>query len=185
MHFLGMTTGSVYIDDCAELSADKISQHYGADTEHRPHPHNQTGASMLSDKEFSDVLSEASETGDSDDEELRDLPSSACKILDGLDQMMECVHVPRYPGPFHNNKNQLLLFKQALAQLQANRVIPNGYGMQPEEWEDNKYPSYEVLQSGKGIQKLRVDLPDYVWQLKAEKWVQGLEMMNYMMEHGL
>ncbi|KAL0060477.1 hypothetical protein AAF712_012760, partial [Marasmius tenuissimus] len=140
-----------------------------------------TGAGTLSDEEFSDTESISSNASDDSNMEELGLPPAASRVFVGLDNLMERVHVPRYPPPF--DTTQLELFARALTVADEQRLIPGGYGVRSEEWEDGEYPSYEVLRSGKkGTQELRVDLPDHIWRPRAEKWVQALDILNYMLE---
>ena len=42
-------------------------------------------------------------------------------------------------------------------------IIPPGYGMLPEEWEDREYPSIEVIRAGCSKNDIPVALPDDIW----------------------
>jgi hypothetical protein len=57
----------------------------------------------------------------------------------------------------------------------------------PDEWEDNEYPSVEIIRSGRrGGKELRVALPDFVWRPRAELWGQALDILSritYMTEN--
>ncbi|KAJ8092358.1 hypothetical protein PM082_023813 [Marasmius tenuissimus] len=182
MRFLGMTTEGVYVDDCAGMSSSEIHDHYGADVDHQERPSNQTGAGSLSDEDFSDVSESELDSGDEDsDLEGIDLPPSARQVFDGLDGLMQRVHVKRYPCPF--NQDELGLFIQALATAEEEDLEPRGFGVLPEEWENGRYPAYELLKTGKkGTKELRVDLPDHVWRPRAMKWARALVLMEYMLE---
>ncbi|KAL0568312.1 hypothetical protein V5O48_013680 [Marasmius crinis-equi] len=184
MRLMGMSTEGIYIDDCEALTRDEINDHYGIDRTHRQRPRNQTGAGTLSDEEFSDSESvapgEDSSSDDSDMDEL-DIPLAARQVFAGLDDLMERVHVPRYPPPFSDAN--ITLFSQALGKIEEENNIPEGCGILPEEWENGEYPSYELLRSGKkGTRELRVDMPDHIWRPRAERWVQALHTLNYMLE---
>ncbi|KAL0056980.1 hypothetical protein AAF712_016403 [Marasmius tenuissimus] len=182
MRFLGMTTEGVYIDDCTGMTSSEIHDHYGADTDHHERPSSQTGAGNLSDEDFSDVSESELDSGDEDsDLEGIDLPPSARQVFDGLDGLMQRVHVKRYPCPF--NQDELGLFIQALATAEEEDLEPRGFGVLPEEWENGRYPAYELLKTGKkGTKELRVDLPDHVWRPRAMKWARALVLMEYMLE---
>ncbi|KAJ8086154.1 hypothetical protein PM082_004976 [Marasmius tenuissimus] len=182
MRFMGMSTEGVYVDDdCNTMDEDEINDQYGVDREHRPRPGNQTGAGTLSDEEFSETESLFSDaSSDSDMEELG-LPPGAGQVFAGLGDLMERVHVPRYPPPF--DAAGLELFERALGAAEERGFLPEGYGVLPEEWEDGEYPSYELLRSGKkGTREIRVDLPDHIWRPRAEKWAQSLDILVYMLE---
>ncbi|KAK1220201.1 hypothetical protein PQX77_017052 [Marasmius sp. AFHP31] len=181
IRFMGMSTEGVYTDDCDMMDLDEINDQYGVDRGHQPRPHNETGAGTLSDEEFSDTESLSSDASSDSDAEESHLLSAASQIFAGLDDLMERVHVPKYPSPL--NDTRLDLFSRALAAAEEQEVIPDGYGIRPEEWEDGEYPSYELLRSGKkGTRELRVDLPDHIWRPRAEKWVRALDILNYILE---
>ncbi|KAJ8095655.1 hypothetical protein PM082_022980 [Marasmius tenuissimus] len=179
--FMGMPTEGVYVDDCNMMDPDEINDQYGVDRGHHPRPRNQTGAGTLSDEEFSDAESLSSHASSDPDVEELGLPSVASQVFAGLHNLMERVHVPKYPPPL--NETQLELFSKALAVAEEREIIPEGYGIRSAEWEDGEYPSYEMLRSGKkGTRELRVDLPDHTWRPRAEKWVRALDILNYILE---
>ncbi|KAL0056669.1 hypothetical protein AAF712_016725 [Marasmius tenuissimus] len=162
MRFIGMSTEGVYVDDCNAMDEGGINDQYGVDREHCPPPSNQTGAGTLSDEEFSDTESSFSDAS-SDSGGVR--PPTRHK----------------YPAPF--DAAGLELFKTALAAAEEQGFLPEGYGVLPGEWEDGEYPSYELLRSGKkGTREIRVDLPNHIWRPRAEKWVQALDILVYMLE---
>ncbi|KAJ7489641.1 hypothetical protein B0H11DRAFT_2229664 [Mycena galericulata] len=89
----------------------------------------------------------------------------------------EPVPVPKHANPFSDNALQL--FDSALSEANDLHVIPSGYGMLPEEWENGSYPAFEILKSGrKGSRELRVGLPDSVWRPRAQLWVRALAVLD-------
>lgn len=72
-----------------------------------------------------------------------------------------------------------MVFAQVLGEISETGIIPAGYGIRPEEWEDGKYPSYEMIRSNRhGRKDLRVALPDGIWRPRAVLWVQALATMQ-------
>ncbi|KAG2070128.1 hypothetical protein BDR04DRAFT_936903, partial [Suillus decipiens] len=87
------------------------------------------------------------------------------------------IHVLKHASPFssaalHNT------FHQALAQVQEAEHIPEGFGVFLYEWDDDEYPSYEIIRSGRqGSKELYIPLPDFIWRPRAVKWCQALDVM--------
>ncbi|KAJ7436838.1 hypothetical protein FB451DRAFT_1061428, partial [Mycena latifolia] len=95
------------------------------------------------------------------------------------------VPVPKHANPFSDNET-MRVFHDALAAAHEIDLIPPGYGLLPDEWEDGVYPTYEIIKSGRrGMKRLRVALPDSIWRLRAEMWGRGLailDQLSYMNE---
>ncbi|KAJ7279925.1 hypothetical protein C8J57DRAFT_997915, partial [Mycena rebaudengoi] len=73
------------------------------------------------------------------------------------------------------------LFRDTLAVANENEVVPAGYGLLPEEWENGAYPTYEMLNSGRRSGKdLRIVLPDSVWRPRAELWGRALAILDHI-----
>jgi hypothetical protein len=90
----------------------------------------------------------------------------------------EAAAVPDHASPFKHAED-LQIFQQALDEVTELGIIPAGYGLLPDEWDDGEYPSYEVIRSGKRSGKgLHVILPDFIWRGRAEFWGQALDIMN-------
>lgn len=89
----------------------------------------------------------------------------------------EAVDVPPSLNPFDSDADKTT-FKVALDIVHNNRITPDGYGVLPHKWEDDGYPTLEVLQTGRrGTQELVVALPDDIWHPRAELWARGLDVM--------
>ncbi|KAJ7710720.1 hypothetical protein B0H17DRAFT_856711, partial [Mycena rosella] len=92
----------------------------------------------------------------------------------------EPVAVPMHKNPFSNNNLQL--FNATLAEVTRLQVVPGGYGIRQEEWEDGIYPASEIIKSGrKGSKELRVTLPDSIWRSRAQQWVRALAVLDHLM----
>lgn len=60
--------------------------------------------------------------------------------------------------------------------------IPQNYGLRPEEWGENSYPSYEIIKIGKRATKeLCVALPYSIWMPRALQWGRCLHIMNHIL----
>ncbi|KAJ6605448.1 hypothetical protein DFH09DRAFT_897524 [Mycena vulgaris] len=109
---------------------------------------------------------------------------------DDLEQRIEHAHaenfhhdpvsVPKHANPFSDDET-MELFHDTLSAADENGIVPPGYGLLPEEWEDGVYPTYEILKSGRrGGKRLRVALPDSIWRPRAEMWGRGLAISNQL-----
>ena len=88
------------------------------------------------------------------------------------------VNVPDHTVPFQDHTTTEI-FNGALTMLQEQAIIPHGYGMRAEEWEEDGYPLYETIRMGRhATRELDIFLPDHIWRPRAELWVQGLYTMN-------
>lgn len=82
----------------------------------------------------------------------------------------EAVAAPKHANPFPDDES-ITLFYNALEAAIHQGIVPSGYGLRPEEWGEEGYPSVEILKSGRrGGRQLRIPLPDGIWQPRAEQW---------------
>ncbi|KAJ7207543.1 hypothetical protein GGX14DRAFT_366075, partial [Mycena pura] len=172
MFFLGRTMDGVYVDDCEGVHPDVISQYYGRHGPVRERAAGETGAGQLADETIPMV--EADQELDEDD-------------YVGLEEQIEGAHesnfhheavaVPKHASPFSGEAAQV--FEDALEQVQAANIVPAGYGLLENEWDEGVYPSFEILKSGRQSGKeLRIALPDSIWRPRAILWGQALDVMN-------
>lgn len=159
-----------------------IAQYYGIHGPEHHRPSNHTGAGQLNDEDMSDMEVDGNRDEGTDEEWEEFEQQMGIEYLNNF--LPTTVKVPRHSTPF--TAAQQDIFSQALAEVIASTVLPGGYGIQVEEWEDGENPSFEIIQSGRrGRKDLRVALPDNIWRPRAEIWVQGLHVMQqltYMLE---
>ena len=116
----------------------------------------------------SDATFSASGQSDSDEPDLdandgSDLEARIAAFVNRRVHGKEIV-TPRHENPFKSNTN-METFEEALQSVRLEGVVPDGYGVLPEEWDDGGYPSYEILKVGRrGAKQLRVALPHEVWR---------------------
>ncbi|KAJ7683490.1 hypothetical protein B0H14DRAFT_2422414, partial [Mycena olivaceomarginata] len=80
----------------------------------------------------------------------------------------EPVLVPKHANPFPEDETMQLVH-DTLSAAEEIGLIPPGYGLLPDKWEDGVYPSYEILKSGRCSGKaLRVALLDSIWRPAQE-----------------
>lgn len=94
------------------------------------------------------------------------------------------VKVARHHCPFSSDA-ELEAFKLALAQIQAEEIVPKGYNLFPEELKQefglDAYPTSHFLRAGKKGKELRISLPEEVWKPRAIHWCQALDLFNHML----
>ena len=92
------------------------------------------------------------------------------------------VPVPKHRNPFAS-ETQYQVFNECLAQCLEENIVPLGFNVRPEEWDDRGYPSFEIIKSGRqGTKELRIPLPIDDWLPKAELWVRALVLMNNLLK---
>lgn len=74
------------------------------------------------------------------------------------------VDVPTHACPFPEQED---IFFKGLAQVEAEDILPEGFGSRPEEWDDVGYPSLKTLKTGKRQKNLTVSLPDHIWMTSS------------------
>ncbi|THU95844.1 hypothetical protein K435DRAFT_611227, partial [Dendrothele bispora CBS 962.96] len=84
---------------------------------------------------------------------------------------------PRHACPL--TESELNVFRETLQGALDENRLPPGYGILPDEWHDEQYPTVEVICTGrKGGKELSVWLPDFIWRPWAKLWVLGLFILD-------
>lgn len=90
----------------------------------------------------------------------------------------EGINVPRHTRPW-DSESAHTIFTDALDKVKQSGIIPNNFGMLPEEWDNEGYPSFEIVKLGRRAgQLLHVALPDDVWRPRAVVWCQALDVLT-------
>ncbi|KAE9386033.1 hypothetical protein BT96DRAFT_960656 [Gymnopus androsaceus JB14] len=162
--FLGMIQHGIYTDDCEGLDITTIEESYGTAGPVVVHPPGHTGAGHLNDEDNGTTSVDSSDSkSDGSDDDLD---------LEGFDTDHQFLPKP------------MAIFDETLQLAVEAEILPIGYGICPEEWEDNHYPSVEIIQTGrKGAKELSVQLPDFVWRPRAHLWTLGLSVMEQIIEN--
>ncbi|KAG2097403.1 hypothetical protein BD769DRAFT_1369076, partial [Suillus cothurnatus] len=196
MRLMGQHEHGLYVDDCEGIHPDIIRQYYGTAGKPIHRAPYQTGAGHPLDEIYS---ASGSTDGESDDEETEeeweDINNSEdvdTEDMQELPQLIAADHdghfhhkpvcVPKHASPFSSVTLQDT-FHQALAQVQEAKHIPDGFSVLPHEWDDDEYPSHEIIRSGRqGTKELQIPLPDFIWQPRAIKWCQALDVMFRLLD---
>ncbi|KAF5338124.1 hypothetical protein D9758_015377 [Tetrapyrgos nigripes] len=173
----GLLKHGVYLnanppDECASLSEDEIMEGYGIEGHVQRLP-GQTGAGHAPEDALDDTrLHQESDT--EDDPEWEDI-----SLPDEDKFSAPSVKVPRVMNPFAGNQVAENIFVQSLQQADEANIIPDGYNIRLEEWDNGEYPSFYHICSGKKRNReLLVQLPDLEWRPRSEHWVRALEIYN-------
>ncbi|KAJ7023809.1 hypothetical protein C8F04DRAFT_969811, partial [Mycena alexandri] len=151
-----------------------IEHHYGTFGPPLQREPGQTGAGQLEDE---DIPLPPNDFDDEEDEEEDDLAAQIEEAQTGHFHH-EPVPVPKHANPFDDDESTGL-FYDALEEAINRELIPPGYGLLPEEWGEEGYPTFEILKSGRrGGRQLRVALPDAIWRPRAEMWGRALAILN-------
>jgi hypothetical protein len=173
LRFIGQLKHGVYDDDCKGVHPDVINQYYGTSGDRSHRPKSQTGAGHPKDEAESDSEMDTSE---------------GKAVLQGInsDQWRHVRHegidVPHHYNPFGGEGKDLQFF-EVLAKVVEQEVHPNGYGLHPNEWEEESYPVLEWVRAGKrGNKEIQVSLENTIWMRRAVLWVQGLAVLSQFQE---
>ncbi|KAI6018539.1 hypothetical protein BKA83DRAFT_4057947, partial [Pisolithus microcarpus] len=92
------------------------------------------------------------------------------------------VHMPSHQMPFTNPE----VFFGVLQEVVSQDVIPNGFGLTPEEWEAGQYPIFKTIWVGRWQpNQIEVSLAGETWYNWAHLWCQALFCLTYFIENGL
>lgn len=172
IRLLGQLDHGIYVDECSGIHPDVINEFYGTDGQVYERAEGETGAGQLSDEEIPQLIETGIEMQESDFNELEEYIEEAHKAKFDV----ENVSCPRHQSPFKTDDLEIV-FSTAFEQVRNLNLIPSGYGLLPEEWEDMAYPSYEVIKMRHG-KELWIALPDFIWRARAELWGQALDIID-------
>ncbi|KAJ7194299.1 hypothetical protein GGX14DRAFT_378095, partial [Mycena pura] len=176
MRFLGQTTEGVYHDPLDGIHPDNINRYYGVAGARQRRPRNQTGAGIASDDEEPDT-DEDTDTEPTLEEALEN------QIESDLAQNIRHapVKVARHRSPFEDPEEELSFMQLLDAVLSEQDVLPVGYGILEDEWEQEDYSEIEMIRPGTSGKELIIILPRADWYPRAAQWVQALDlMMRYL-----
>ncbi|KAJ7459475.1 hypothetical protein B0H11DRAFT_1737159 [Mycena galericulata] len=173
MRFLGQTTEGVYTDPLDGIHPDAINRYLGVAGPRQHRSSNQTGAGHASDDD-----------SDSDDEEQEQLLRTDEADIEnrvGRDQAHNIRHAPikvaRHQSPFENIAQEEG-FLDFLEDTFQQGDLPEDYGVQDHEWDEEDYPETEIIRPGTRGKEILVILPRDEWFPRAIQWAQALDTMN-------
>ncbi|KAF8126441.1 hypothetical protein K438DRAFT_1573119, partial [Mycena galopus ATCC 62051] len=90
------------------------------------------------------------------------------------------IEVPDHRNPFLGNSDAESHFFSVLAEVIRQEIIPVGYGLLPQEHDEDGYPDVEFLLAGKRMKtRIPVSLAHLIWAQRARLWVQGLSVLSH------
>lgn len=157
----------MYIDEDQEDVNPEVLQHYYGTTADRPaRRSHQTGAGHDPEEEPDSDQSDIDDILDTELNQTTDHVDLADRIAQDQAHHIrhDAVETPDVNPPFEASEIQQLLL-HLLDEARDSNQLPTHYSIHPEEWEDGRYPSYEVIRTGrKGKKQLRISLPDEIWR---------------------
>ncbi|KAF8959787.1 hypothetical protein BDZ97DRAFT_1666643, partial [Flammula alnicola] len=183
LRFMGQARFGVYKDECEGIHPDTIDKYYGVDhgTEIRHRTGHGAGHPIdeaESDSELQDVSAQQQERLQPSPEEL------AQQIADNQTPQVrhEGVSVVQGRNPFHDENTEAAFF-DVLGQVIESDIIPVGYGVHPDEWINDAYPTAETMKIGsRGTKEIQILLDDKIWEARARLWAQGLNVISHFFE---
>ncbi|KAJ7232092.1 hypothetical protein C8J57DRAFT_1091364 [Mycena rebaudengoi] len=175
MFLLGQLESGVYMDDCDGVHPGVIAELYGVHGAVLQRAPRETGAGQFDDEEIPQINPNGLDLDEDDWEDMIDNIDAA----HAHNFHHEPVTVPKHQNPFP--EDILQMFDTMLTESERLKIVPPGYGLLPDEWENGSYPAYEILKSGrKGSKELRVALPDSIWRPRAEQWGRALAILDHI-----
>lgn len=166
MRLLGQLEEGVYIDDLEDVNPEELDMYYGVHGPAHYHPPGVSGAGHPSDEESDD---------DDDDDGPVDID------LNEADPPA-APQVPESHNPF-NNDDVEHVFHEAFHLVCEEGVVPAGYNILPNEWDEDGYPTVEILRTGRrGRREIKVGLTDEIWRPRAVLWVQALDVLTRLLD---
>ena len=89
------------------------------------------------------------------------------------------VSVPRGHCPF--DQTQLQTFQSGLSLLEQHEDLPQGFGIDPEEWGPDGYPTTEEIIVGLHKKSYPISLLDDIWQPRVERWAWACYTMDLIL----
>jgi len=169
---------SVSSDSSSDLDTDFASSESGADSE------------MDSDEEWNEMVADL---GDTEEGPIEGTEEMQQRVIDGIihdtesNFLHEAVHVSKYPDPLRRYPLAIQeAFNEALEEvLEGKHDPPRHFGLYPDEWDNEGYPPYEFIKSGRrgANRELRIELPDATWRPRAELWGKAVCMLDDVCAH--
>lgn len=176
MRLLGQSTSGVYKDDPMDgVHPDIIDRYYGVAGPEQERGSTQTGAGHPDSEDEDDEVLDSHHEGDMD-EELENRV--------GADQAHNIRHEPirvaRHRNPFRTDEKEAE-FLNILAMVVRDELVPVGYGVLADEWDDGNYSELEIIKPGTKGKEIEVVLPREIWLPRAIYWTQALDLMGHLL----
>ncbi|KAJ7936942.1 hypothetical protein B0H13DRAFT_1589341, partial [Mycena leptocephala] len=165
LRFIGQLNDGVYpTDPMDDVHPDTINRYYGVDGTEQARRPGQTGAGHPDDEEDGWV------------DEPNEYLTNAITADLANNIRHPAVKVARHSNSFRSAEGEAT-FRAALTEIIQRGIVPSGYGVLEEEWEERAYPVTEVINPGTRGQEIVVALPRDIWLPRAVLFAQGLDVM--------
>lgn len=103
-------------------------------------------------------------------------PNLAQMIADDQESNIrhDAVDPPKQASPFIKPASEEIFWK-ALRDLDKEDIIPGGFGIAQNEWEDGSYPEVESISIAR--KDVNIILPFSIWWPRAVHWARTLELI--------
>lgn len=183
MRFLGQSSKGIYVEDpLHDVHPELLEQYYGVDGHWRRAPH-QTGAGHPEDEDGHEVDADVdpAELLNDQNATIEDLEN---RIADAQSTNIrhEPIKVARHASPFTTEEAEIE-FWTIVEDVVKSHVLPDDFGVQPDEWGPGGYPHRASIKVGAKAKAFEVDLPIDIWLPRAIRWTQALDIMIRLQLH--
>ncbi|KAJ7096209.1 hypothetical protein C8R44DRAFT_835293 [Mycena epipterygia] len=169
LRFMGQLNDGMYASDPMDsVHPDTIERYYGVEGDQRFRRPGQTGAGHPDGEDQDEPDAWVDETEQLTNAVTEDLAHNI---------RHPPIKVARHRNPFQSAVIEANFFG-ALAEIVQRGVVPGGYGVREEEWEDGTYPAAEVINPGTRGKEIIVALPRGIWLPRAVYFAQALDAMT-------
>ncbi|KAG9123875.1 hypothetical protein FRC07_013671 [Ceratobasidium sp. 392] len=136
MRFLGQLEHGIQDDIYEDVPPEILQEYLGVDADNSQTAEG-SGAGLAAEDHIQ-TLGEADDDHGGDDLDEMELEPAEREVLSGLQEQLQ-VEQATHRCPFEREE-EILAFEELLAEALESEVIPHGYGVRPEEWENGVYP---------------------------------------------
>lgn len=166
---MGQLDNGMYASDPMDsVHPDTLERYYGVEGDQRVRRPGQTGAGHPGDEE--------QDESDAWVDEPDELANAVAEDL-AHNIRHPPIKVARHRNPFQSAVIEANFFR-ALAEIVQQGIVPDGYGVLQEEWEDRTYPAAEAINPGTRGKQIIVALPHDIWLPRAVYFAQALDAMT-------
>ncbi|KAJ7869213.1 hypothetical protein B0H14DRAFT_2346163 [Mycena olivaceomarginata] len=151
MCFIGQVREGVYVNDYDDVHPTVLQQYYGVHGKVARREPGATGAGQLDDEDIPIPSAENYEDEDSGSEDGDDL-GQQLEDAQAENFHHEPVPVPKHANPFPEDET-MQLFHDTLSAAEEIGLIPPGYGLLPDEWEDGVYPAMKSSSQAVAVER--------------------------------
>ncbi|KAJ6526580.1 hypothetical protein DFH09DRAFT_914043, partial [Mycena vulgaris] len=180
MRMMGELAEGVY-DPMDALHPETVNRYYGVEGNERLRRRGQTGAGHPEDEDDEDDPDDPEPWVDSDSDDDDYLTNAVTEDL-AHNIRHPAIKVARHNNPFRSATIQANFFG-ALAEIIRQEVVPFGYNVRENEWEDGNYPVMEAINPGTRGKEIIVELPREIWLPRAVLFAQALDAMTRSLEY--